>query len=886
MNQILNFINLFKSGVARKVVSILFIFGIIPLCILTLIFFFFYINGQIKAISDVQQEIAGKISSCISAHLEDTTAQVELLGRLFGFEIDNKEGLTNLTDSLFDKKFEYESIYVADLDGNEILKVSRYYTYRSFELGNVATNISFKIAKSGELYIGPVEISDFSKFPQVHIAVPILDVKDKITGVLDVGVNVGKLWELISKYEIGDNRYAYIINSAGALVAYQDISSVLQKKDLKQLPVVKDFLKGKTGTFKCLGMNHEQVIGACSLIPLTGWGVVVEEPVKAAYGDLYFLSAIFLGISFITIFFAIIFGLKVSFQGIIKPIRRLQAEAQSIAKGDLDIKINIDRADEIGQLAGSFNTMVKDLKRTTVSRDLLVQEIAQRKRVEEDKIRLATVIEQAAEAVIITDKDANIQYVNPAFEQISGYSRQEVIGKTTSILESGRHDENFMKRMWDTISSGDIWSGRFINKKKNGSFYEMDATISPIKDKSGNIINYVSVQKDVTREVEIEKQLQQAQKMEAIGTLAGGIAHDFNNILAALIGYTELSREDVPEGSDVRDNLEEIYKAANRAKDLVGQILTFSRQDMRKRPPIKIHLIVKEALKLLRPSLPSTIEIKKEIPDTGTAMADPTRIHQLVMNLCTNAYHAMREAGGILTVELEEVHLDSDAAALVLSPNLSAGSYIRLLVSDTGSGIPSNLVDKIFDPYFTTKEKGEGTGLGLAVAHGIVKTHRGAITVDSTPGKGSVFLVYLPLVKDASSEVINPATSDPTGTERILFVDDEKIITDLEDQVLQRLGYHVTTCASGTEALEVFSTNPDRFDLVITDMTMPGMTGIGLFNKLISIKPDIPVILCTGFSNNITKDKAIAMGFKAFLMKPIDKNKLAVSIRNVLDNKR
>ena len=380
-----------------------------------------------------------------------------------------------------------------------------------------------------------------------------------------------------------------------------------------------------------------------------------------------------------------------------------------------------------------------------------------------------------------------------------------------------------------------------------------------------------------------ERQLQQVLKIQAIGTLAGGIAHDFNNILFPIVGYTELTMDEVPDDSVAHNNLEEVLKAAHRAKDLVQQILTFSRQSGQERKPVEVHAIIREALKLLRASIPASIEIINKInDDCHPVMGDATQIHQVIMNLCTNAYQAMQDKGGTLEVNLSEVDVGYEET--VKKIGMQPGKHLQLLVRDEGCGMDAVVLDRIFEPYYTTKEQGKGTGLGLSVIHGIVKNHRGDISVTSSPGKGTTFKVYLPVTEDADiANEFEPSNGAAKGNERILLIDDEEQIVSMEQQMLENLGYEVTARTDSSEALKEFSQKPQNFDLVITDMTMPHMTGDKLAQKLLDIKPDIPVILCTGFNEDITEEKALAMGIQKFVMKPVIKNDLATTIRTVLD---
>ncbi|MCD4664647.1 MAG: response regulator, partial [Bacteroidales bacterium] len=381
-----------------------------------------------------------------------------------------------------------------------------------------------------------------------------------------------------------------------------------------------------------------------------------------------------------------------------------------------------------------------------------------------------------------------------------------------------------------------------------------------------------------------EEQLRQSQKMQTIGTLAGGIAHDFNNILSPLFGYTEMLLLDVPQGSHIHNDLEQILKAAKRAKDLVHQILTFSRQGESEPQPFQIHFIVNEVLKLLQASLPETIKIIKDVQsDCCIILADATQIHQVIMNLCTNASYAMRKNGGTLEVKLDSVQLD--ARNVMAFGNLDKGLYASLSVRDTGQGMDKKTIARIFEPFFTTKPVGEGTGLGLSVTHGIVKNHGGAIVVDSEPGKGSTFQVLLPIVQqNVKQPTVNISDIPKGNNEHILLVDNEEDIVKMLRIMLERLGYIVTEKTSSLQALETFRNAPKDFDIVISDQTMPGMMGAQLLKEIISIRSDIPIILCSGFGETINRKMAEKMGIKGYIRKPFSQQDIALTIRQVLDN--
>ncbi|MDM8549293.1 response regulator [Desulfobacterales bacterium HSG2] len=466
--------------------------------------------------------------------------------------------------------------------------------------------------------------------------------------------------------------------------------------------------------------------------------------------------------------------------------------------------------------------------------------------------------------------DYRFTEVNPAFEILTGLKSEEVTGKG-------------MKEVLP--KTGPSWTEIFGEAAKGNSarfesyFWEFDKYFEGVAycPQPGQV---AIIFDDATERKHLESQLRQAQKMEAIGTLAGGIAHDFNNILFPIIGYTEMSMDHASQDNRLRKNLTQVLNAANRARELVQQILTFSRQTDKELKPLILQPIIKEIVKLLRASLPSTIHIRYSMDDKcGPVMADPVQIHQIIMNLSTNAYHAMAENGGTLEVSLRETELGPNDF-----PDMQPGPYMKLSVTDTGQGMTDEITERIFDPYFTTKEKDKGTGLGLSIVHGIAKSHNGHISVYSKPGQGSAFHIWLPLI-ESSPPAQKSLPEEPLqgGRERILLVDDEEQIVSMQKQMLGRLGYKVTGLTDSLETLKIFQKHPADFDLVITDTTMPNLTGVELAGEMMRIRPDIPIIICSGFSEHITEEKAKAMGIREYAMKPVPKDKLARMIRRILD---
>jgi PAS domain S-box-containing protein len=497
----------------------------------------------------------------------------------------------------------------------------------------------------------------------------------------------------------------------------------------------------------------------------------------------------------------------------------------------------------------------------------------------EEKYRM--LVENANDAIFIL-QDAKVHFPNPRALQMTGCDEEELARiPFTDFIDPLDLDlilQQYHNRLKNPDESGTC-SFRLTNRKGRKLTVQLNNAAIKWEGRPATI-NFL---RDVTEVKQLESKLFQAQKMEAIGTLSSGIAHDFNNILSAIIGFTELATLEAEEGGDCRNSLKSVMEACLRAKNLVTQILSFSRQAEHKKKPIQIGSVVKEGLKLLRASLPTTIEIHQSINNSaGLVEADPTKIHQVLMNLCANASQAMQEKGGALEVSLEP--LDMNAKEAMDSHEVKPGPYIRLRIKDSGCGIDTVTMKHIFEPYFTTKADNGGTGLGLAVVHGIVSDYQGIIRVQSEPGKGSCFDIYLPrLEQSQKSEVQDDSTSLPRGKETILFVDDELAIAEISKTLLSRLGYDVVTRTSSIEALELFKSQPDRFDLVITDMTMPNMTGIDLSKSILKINPIMPIILCTGFSESISEEKIEKIGIRKFVMKPLLIKDIAHTLRHVLD---
>ena len=565
-----------------------------------------------------------------------------------------------------------------------------------------------------------------------------------------------------------------------------------------------------------------------------------------------------------------------------KSLETFVEELITIANGGTELKID----GEIKTIAGKRKIISLSFLFDRISEDQLLvllatMDITERIEKEREHKRLATALEQVADSVLITDQNALITYVNPAFEKITGYTSEEVMGKNPGMMKSGMHDSSFYTSMWETLAKGIVWHGEVYNKHKNGSLLYEEVSIAPIKDKNGTIFNYVSVRRDVTETREAQKHLQQTQKMESIGNLAGGIAHDFNNILSSILGFSEMILESVDKKSTVHSDVQEIYNAGIRAKELVSQILLFARKTDEELKPIKVEPVVTEVLSFLKSTIPTTITLSKVSSSNATIKGNATQLHQVLMNICTNAVHAIDNTMGTIDVRLEDI-ANGQTENTLLRP----GKYIKISITDSGKGISRDNLESIFEPYFTTKGMTKGTGLGLSVAQGIVKAYGGHILVESDVGIGTTFIIYIPTIAPNNDETPHNVPKITRGDERILLVDDEIELAEIGERMLSSLGYQVTTKNNSIEALELFTTSPSDFDLIISDMTMPNMTGDDLAMECMKIRPNLPVILCTGFSNKLSQEEALAMGIKAFIFKPMVKGDLASTIRKVLDTNR
>ena len=510
------------------------------------------------------------------------------------------------------------------------------------------------------------------------------------------------------------------------------------------------------------------------------------------------------------------------------------------------------------------------------------EDITERKQAEAELNRLMTAIEQTPESVVITDTKGRILYVNPVFERVTGYSRAEVIGQNPRLLKSNRQDSAFYRQLWAKISAGEVWRGRFINKKKDGALFTEDAVIAPVRDEKGAVTNYIAIKRDISHELELEVQYRQTQKIDSIGRLAGGVAHDFNNILAVICGHTDLALAQLSPDAPLRSNLECIQESAERAANLTRQLLAFARRQVIEPRRINLNELIVNLNKMLRRLIGEDIKlVTQTAPDLGQIKADPGQIEQVLLNLVVNARDAMPD-GGTLTICTDNVTLDEDYARRHL---VTPGDYVMVSVSDTGVGMTDEVKQHVFEPFFTTKEQGKGTGLGLATCFGIIQQSNGHIHSDSQVDKGTQFKIYLPRVRGLEDSISSREVpvSLPQGTETILLAEDEPSLRQLMARVLRTQGYTVLEAADGHEALTLAQANGAKIQLLLTDVIMPGLSGKTLAEWLGQVNPAVRVLFISGYINNNAVRDAMSRPGTFFLQKPFNPLNLAKKVREAIE---
>ncbi len=690
--------------------------------------------------------------------------------------------------------------------------------------------------------------------------------KDEFTQL----IKIDDLKRFVSSLTILDQGYFFLIDDKLTVLIHPELNGI-SGKDLQNIDgrfIIRELIESTESFYYYRWKNPSEKkarkkFAYAKKLDNFNWYIVATgylEDVTLPIDKLMRLSYIL--IAFISV---LLTGLILFFsRSLSRPLDELIRGLQAFHKNKKIFKMSSRSVAEIEAVGYSIEKMTAELIKSEQDRKDLFDQ-------------LDSIINSMPSILVCIDNNEKIIIWNDKATEYSSLLRSEALHQPMAdVFPEFKKILNYMK---ENIKDQGYYSDICKIQGKDGVDLHFAITFYPLH--SGLQAAVIRID-DISEKVHMEDLLLQRHKMESVGFLAGGIAHDFNNILHPILGHTEMLLDDVPEESPLREGLREIYSGSLRARDLVKQILTFSRQENSERINLYMQTIIKEALKLIRSTIPTTIDIKQDLQaDCRPVNAAPTQIHQIIMNLTTNAYHSMKESGGKLKVNLKEIEHNKMDLNI---PDLEPGVYALLTISDEGIGMDQDLTQKIFDPFFTTKEKSKGTGMGLAVVHGIVKQMGGTIQVYSTPNIGTEFKVYFPVIKDSlKDETIQEKDAIQVGTENILLVDDEKVILKMGKKQLSRLGYDVSSYDSSIEALEVFRSDPAKFDIVITDKQMPGLTGDKLAVELLKIRPEIPILLCTGFSDAMSEEKAASLGIKGFLMKPILINDLALKIREVLN---
>ncbi len=787
----------------------------------------------------------------------------------------------------------FRQLALFDSKQNEISRASRLSKTLSSDLIKYDEAVLFSRAADKKTYLGPVYIDKISRMPMMAIAVPVTDIFGDFKGTLVAELNLKILWDLVYQFKIGMGGDVYIVEEQGFLIAYKDISRVLKREKLNHISTVAHFIKNGTSSNKktreiSKGINNTYVITTNVSLRTLDWAVIVEQPVMEIYRPI-FMTLILSGLAMLfSITLAVISGIYLA-KKLIKPIIELRDATEKIGKGDLSLKIDINSKNEIGELAAGFNRMVDDLKNTTVSRDTLLKEVSERKHVEQVLLEN----EQKMKAILMASpigiglvQDDKLEWANDSLFSLTGYKENKLLGESISILF--KHNDEY-RSVKENLLSGAVFS-RTANVEtrcvhEDGTVMDCIIGACPldVSDLSkGQIITII----DISESKRLQAKLLRAQKLEAIGTLSAGVAHDLNNILGGIVGYPELILMGMAEDDPIREPLLIIKKTGERAAAIVKDLLTMARREIAINEAINLHDIIDEFMK--SPEYESIVTFHKDITiktnlraDQVNILGSAAKLSKVIMNLVSNAAEAMPD-GGSISIATENIRLERPVSGY---ENIDEGDYVTLTVSDTGEGISSTDLKKIFEPFYTKKKMGRsGTGLGMTVVWGTVKDHNGFVDVKSREGKGSSFVLYFPLTKE-ETVVIKPAVTFEKcmgNGESVLIVDDVAEQRILLTRILEKLDYKVTSVSSGEKA--VSHIKQTAADLVVLDMIMdPGINGLETYKRILEIYPEQKAIIASGFSETEHVKETLRLGASAYIQKPYNLDKIGRVIRDALE---
>lgn len=844
-----------------------------------------------------QQKNAEKVSDLISGYLSYAVEDLGLFSDLgLSDMIPEKEQIKALENLLISRQSRYNHIAMVDRSGKEIFKVSRFHTYLPHEMKKMAGSRAFSAALEGRTHIGHIYIAPDSGLLSLEAALP--GGKRKNANVIIAEINVTHLWQDVSQIKIGETGYAYLVDDRGRFIAYQDSSKVLQRygTDMSMMPPVAEYITGKADkprrAYEYRGINGDAVVGAYSPIRGSGWAVVVELPEREAYAPITRLIWYLAGLAFLGALSAGAIAFFI-FRRLSKPIRELTDNVERIGKGDLNAKLaEINRRDEVGVLSRAFRHMQDELRSLYGNLEQQVEELKETQlnlKKSEEKYR--ELVEYANSIILRWNTRGMITFLNEYGQRFFGYREEDVVGRHVvgTIVAETESTGRDLRAMIENILARpeDYEYNENENFCSDGRRVWVSWSNKSIVDAEGRLCEILSVGTDITERKHAQEerdalqlQLFRVQKMEAIGTLAGGIAHNFNNILMGIEGYTSLMMMTMDPSHPHYAKHKLIQEQVRSGSHLTQQLLGFARGGKYEVKPTDINALVERTLALFSKTAKDiTIETQYAKP-VWMIDADQMQIEQVLLNLFINAGQAM-PGGGKIAIETGNVTL---SAAETQSHDAPAGKYVKISVNDTGMGMDERTMERVFDPFFTTKDTGRGTGLGLPSAYGIVRNHGGFITVESSPGKGSTFTVYLRVAERES----RPAEKDKAvmpvrGNETILVVDDEMTVRDVTKENLENLGYRVYVAENGQDAVSLYREKGAQIDLVILDVIMPGMSGEKTYDALKEINPGVKVMLSSGYTINGQAQQIMDKGCRGFIQKPYDINELSSKIRIIIE---
>ena len=884
MTTIKNLWKLRHSTLTNNIIVLLFFFGITPLAILFLVFQHVFVSHQQANISTLQQTNAVWLAENVSGYVDKSYDQVKTLGEMLGGE-ESSEKIAEKQKEFLTQHSSFEQIAVLDTQGCEIARMARNYTYLPSELHDRNSDSFTQKALDGEKAAIVLDFHPGSSTPMIKFISPIRDSANHLIGWLEAEMNLNFFWKLTSKTSLNGNHSVFIIDLEKRCLMAKTFFLSLSSNIIDRLPILGALADGTTGVWEYIGFQDQKVIGASAIIPATGWGVIVEVPVAIAYGPLFRIVIIFLGLFAITLIAAVVRGLIFSQHRIIGPVRALQQEIEGLSQGIFPEVLNVTGNDELGQLSKAFDQMVEHLKKTMVSKNLLSREITERKQVEEVLRRREATLRSIFLTVplgIGSLHDWVLAGGNDFFYKMTGYSKEKIRNGDFGNLFDQQTDYDIVrKQVCRTLESEETAVIETRWRRQDGQVREIFLKFAAT-DKPGSEADLVFAAMDISDLRKMEQERLRIDKLESLGILAGGIAHDFNNILTIILGNIELVGLEMRNPDKNLERLLEAEQACQRAQHLAKQLLTFAKGGLPIKKPIIVADLLQDVVPLALSGSNSAVEMLVD-ENVWPIEIDEDQIHQVINNILINADQAMPD-GGLVTIKVQNLHITS-----ILGLPLPDGNYVRFSIIDEGIGISPKNLDKIFDPYYTTKQF--GNGLGLTTAFSIIKNHQGYITIESEPGQGTTFHLYLPAAKTATQKSSAKVSTMPIrGQGRILVMDDEASIREVLGHMLHKLGYEAVSVKDGLEALKAYKLalqKKEYFDAVILDLTIPnGLGGKETLDLLLELDRHIQAVLSSGYGDDPIMANYQQYGFKSVIAKPYKISELGLVLHTVLSQKK